>query len=427
MPGRQVGGIAEEQAQVRIAGVRFLEHQKAMRLRAHVIHAEHGVGSQSALEREHVFLGVRNAIGGRVVRQPGDGLELRPVDVGVRVARACVQRRKRDREIPGRDSAGRCGNERCGEQRRGWAGVGGSVGRIGAHHANRESLDRGVKHAIAGADAGLAGTAQYFGEQAVAGSVGRIGQADARRKIAISRRRQGARHSGIGGIKDSGRRSRENHRLPSGHERRDLVVLLIPGLDAVPAQTVIQREVVRHAPAILPIEAHIFIAAVKRLQLALVVLAGNSQQEIRKVGAGLAAEEKKAAVELRDGVDVDLIVVEFAAHFDGVGSDHFGKIVEPLKGVADLLQLVGVGADGEAVEADAFHSLGFRRQRHDSRSSRPTTNPCDARLTPTPPDWLAEVVRVAHVAEVEFVHGGRAERLGIAQGQAIARGPYTER
>ena len=78
-----------------------------------------------------------------------------------------------------------------------------------------------------------------------------------------------------------------------------------------------------YAPTVLSVEADVFVAAVKRLQLALVVLAGNSQQEIGEIGACLRAEEKKTAVELRDRVDVDLVEMEFAAHFDCVASDHF--------------------------------------------------------------------------------------------------------
>ena len=96
-------------------------------------------------------------------------------------------------------------------------------------------------------------------------------------KSRLSGRRQCARHSGIGGIKNAGRRAGKYHGLLAGNESGDLIVFFVPGLDAVPSQTVIQREVARHAPAILRIEADIFVAAVKGLQLALVVLAGNSR------------------------------------------------------------------------------------------------------------------------------------------------------
>ena len=55
----------------------------------------------------------------------------------------------------------------------------------------------------------------------------------------------------------------------------------------------------------------------------MVVLAGNTQQEICEVGAGLGPEKQEAAVELSDRIDVDLIVVELAAGFDGVSSEDF--------------------------------------------------------------------------------------------------------
>ncbi len=167
------------------------------------------------------------------------------------------------------------------------------------------------------------------------------------------------------------------------------------------------------------IEAGVLVAAIERLKLALVVLARNSQQEVREVRAGLASEEKKAAIELSDGIDVDLIVVKLAADFDGVGSDHFGKVVEPLKGVADLVQLVGIGSDREAVETDALDSFGLGRQRHDSRSSLAHFEALGGQADAHSADWFAEVIRIAHVAEVEFVHGGRAERFGVAQAEQL--------
>ena len=174
---------------------------------------------------------------------------------GIGMTRTGVQRRERDRESLAEILAGRCGNKWRRKQRRSRARVSGSIGRVGAHHADRESFDRGVKHPIAGPDAGLAGAAQEFREQAVAGSAGRIGQADARSKVAISRRSQRARHSGIGGIKNAGGSAGKNDRLLARHECRNLVVLLIPRLDPVPSQTVIQRKAARQPPAILRIEA----------------------------------------------------------------------------------------------------------------------------------------------------------------------------
>jgi hypothetical protein len=47
--------------------------------------------------------------------------------------------------------------------------------------------------------------------------------------------------------------------------------------------------------------------------------------------------------------------------------------------------------------------------------------PCESRLTVAAADGLAEVGEVAQVAEVEFVDGGCAEGLGVAEGESWAR------
>ena len=91
----------------------------------------------------------------------------------------------------------------------------------------------------------------------------------------------------------------------------------------------------------------------------MVVLAWNAKQEVREVDAGFAAEECEVAIQLGDRIGVDLIVVELSARSEGVSSHDFRKVIAPLKGVVDLLQLVGIGADREIVEIDALHALGF--------------------------------------------------------------------
>src|SRR3984885_9562592 len=167
----------------------------------------------------------------------------------------------------------------------------------------------------------------------------------------------------------------KDERLFAGNECGDLVVLLIPRLDAVPAQAVIQSKAAVDAPAILRVQANVFVAAVKRLQLALIVLAGNPEQKIGEVQARFGAKEEEAAIELRDGIDVHWIVVGFAAKFQRVPANLFGKIVEPLKRIFNLIQLVRIGADRVAVESNALDAFGFRRQRHDSGGSRTNLEP----------------------------------------------------
>ena len=273
-------------------------------------------------------------------------------------------------------------HERIGKLRRSRARVGRTIRRVCAHDANRERFNRGIENSVARADARLAGSAENFGKQAVTRRAGRVRQADARSKIAISRRRQRARDSWVARIDNACRRIRENDRLLIWHERRDLIVFLIPGLNAIPAQAVVKREIARQPPTVLGEEADIFVASVKSLQLALVVLAGRSQKKVREIGAGFRSKEKKAAIELRDSVDVDLIVVKFTACFDRVPSNHFGKIVEPLIGISNLVEFIRVRANREAVEGDALDAFCFWRERQDS------VKPCEAKLTPTPPIGL---------------------------------------
>src|SRR5580704_12819421 len=165
---REVRGIAERKAKRRIARVGLGDDEEAMSLRADVIHAQNRVRAEAALERQHIFLGVGNAIRREVVRKAGDRLKLRPVDGVVGMARAGIQWSECDGESLSEILAGRGGDERSGKERRRWTCVGGSVGSVGAHDADGEGFDCGVEHAVAGANAGLARTAEKFGEEAVA-------------------------------------------------------------------------------------------------------------------------------------------------------------------------------------------------------------------------------------------------------------------
>ena len=176
---------------------------------------------------------------------------------------------------------------------------------------------------------------------------------------------------GIARIHDAGGRGRENHGLFAGYERDVVVVFLVPGLDPVPSQTIIQREAVRHAPAVLRVDARIFVAAVERPEIVLRVLARNAQQEIREVEAGFGPVEVKAAVQIGERIGVDLVVLQLGADFDRVISQHFGKIVAQLEVVVDLVEPVGIGPDGEVIEDDVFHALALRRQRDNAQRPRP--------------------------------------------------------
>ena len=247
-----------------------------------------------------------------------------------------------------------------------------------------------------------------------------VGQADARGEVEISRRRQRSRDTGISGEKDSRGRTGKNDRRLARFKCGDAVIFFIPGLDAIPAQTVVQRQVGTHAPAILPVQAPVLIAAVEGLKLALVVLAGNSEQEIGEVGSGLAAGEQEIAVELRDRIGVDLVVVKFRSEFHGVAAHDFREIIEPLESVVDLLQFVGVCADGKGIEDDVFNSFALRIERHNAGSSRAGYESLRCQADAESADGFAEIVVIAHVAEVEFIDRRRPQRFSVAQAEQLS-------
>ena len=60
-----------------------------------------------------------------------------------------------------------------------------------------------------------------------------------------------SRNAGIAGIENARGRAREDHRLRARVKGRNLVVFLRPGRDAIPAQSVVQRQAGQNVPAIL--------------------------------------------------------------------------------------------------------------------------------------------------------------------------------
>ena len=117
--------------------------------------------------------------------------------------------------------------------------------------------------------------------------------AHARRKSKVVDRRERARNARIARIQNARRRARKHNRLRARLKRRNLVVLFRPRRDAVPAKPVVQRQARPRVPTVLREQAHIFIARIERIQLALVVLARHANQKIRKVHARFRSEKTK--------------------------------------------------------------------------------------------------------------------------------------
>ncbi len=161
----------------------------------------------------------------------------------------------------------------------------------------------------------------------------------------------------------------KDDRLRAGDEGRDLVVLLGPGRDAIPAKAVIQREVRESVPAILREETDVFVPRVKGVELALVVLARHADQEIGEVDAGFRSGENEAAIELGDGVSIDLVGMELPAKLHRVIAQHLGNRIGDLIGVVDLNELVGRGAGGVSVEVEVLDALSLGIESNDAGGS----------------------------------------------------------
>ena len=73
-----------------------------------------------------------------------------------------------------------------------------------------------------------------------------------------------------------------------------------------------------HPPAILREHADVFVANVERARVALLVGAGDAEQVIGEVGAGLRSLKNERSVIDRVGIDVDLIEMEAAAELERV-------------------------------------------------------------------------------------------------------------
>src|ERR1700735_5199304 len=180
-----------------------------------------------------------------------DRLKGAPVEVGIRMTARGIQRSERIGKRLPIVRAIRGPDKRRREQRFFWTCVGRSIRRVGRQHSNRERIDGGVEIAEAGAHAGGSRGAQDLAQQRSRFSLRRPRQSNSRRKAEFSNWRQGLSNAGVAWIEDARRRTGKDHRLRSGYEGRNLVVAFGPGRNAVPAQTVVYRQIMACTPAIL--------------------------------------------------------------------------------------------------------------------------------------------------------------------------------
>ena len=168
-------------------------------------------------------------------------------------------------------------------------------------------------------------------------------------------------------------------------------------------------------PAILRKRANIFVASIERIELALVELAGHANQEVREVDSRLCSGKNKVAVELRDGVCVDLIEMKIAAELHRVIAHHLGQRIGDLIGVVDLDQLVRGRADGVGVEIDILDTLPFGIESNDAIRAVGIDKTLRCKADIATADRLAKIGIVTHVAQVKFVDRHGVETFCVAQ------------
>src|ERR1700760_1114388 len=149
-------------------------------------------------------------------------------------------------------------------------------------------------------------------------------------------------------------------------------------------------------PAILGEQAHILVAGKKRVQLALVVLAGHSDQEIREVHSGFCSGKNKTAIELSDRVSIPLGGMKLCSELHVVVANHFGKRFGGLVGVVHLQQLVRRSAGRETVEVQVLYTLSSRIESHNTGRAVGIRKPLGYQAYILAANSLPEIGVIAH-------------------------------
>ncbi len=195
----------------------------------------------------------------------------------------------------------------------------------------------------------------------------------------------------------------------------ELIVLLRPGWDHVPAQAIVQGKVRFHAPAVLREETGVLVAIVETAGVALVVAAGDAEEEVGHIGARLGSLKYESTIKNGIGISVDLIEMEFAAQFESVFADDAREVVHPLVGIVDLGQSCNVLAEGEVVEGNVFDTFNGRRKRNDAGCSVGVDKTLGGEALTYAANRTACLVGVAHEAEMKFVDRIGTERPSDGQ------------
>src|SRR6185437_15167263 len=148
----------------------------------------------------------------------------------------------------------------------------------------------------------------------------------------------------------------------------------------------------------------------------LVELVGRADKKIRKVVAGLISVEYKCAIKYRVGVDVHLLEAHLDSGLKSVAAHDSGEAFACRKRVIGLVHIGDRNPHHKGALKDCvFDSFELGSQGEDAARHRICVEPLGSQAGSESAGWLAYDVSASHVAEMQFVYRGRAERLGIAQ------------
>src|SRR5580704_2151018 len=157
-------------------------------------------------------------------------------------------------------------------------------------------------------------------------------------------------------------------------------------------------------------------AGIVRQRILLVELVRRADKKIPKFVAGLVAVEYKRAIEYRIRIHVHLLEAHLDSGLESVAAQDSGKALARRKRVIGLVHIGDRNSHHKGALKDCvFDSFELGSQREDAPRRWIYIEPLGGQAGSQPAGWLAYHIGASHVAEMKFVHRGRAERLDVAQ------------
>ena len=167
-------------------------------------------------------------------------------------------------------------------------------------------------------------------------------------------------------------------------------------------------------------QSRVSISGIERIELALIVLAWNADQKIRKIISGLTPSKNEVAVELSNGLSIHLIKMQVTAKLHRMISSNSGDRLGQFVGVVCLFQFVRSRADRIAVEHDVLDALPSRIERHDTRRALRRDKALGGETDAGAAQGLAQIVVIANVAQVKLVDRVWAQNLCVSDRKELS-------